>query len=154
MPAARQCGECSLCCVLPAIPQLGKPANVRCKHLTAKGCGIYESRPAVCRKFECDWLKGAGDERPDVVGAYTTPLRPGDGWGENGGVLVTMVPLRFGRHASVQGTIERALDAGGDVLMIEGERRRLLTRDPKQLALAALRELEDQDGRPVLVERA
>jgi hypothetical protein len=100
--------------VLPAIPQLGKPANVACRHLTAKGCGIYEKRPQVCRDFRCDWLEGKGTERPDAVGGYTKPMRPGDGWGEGGGMLVTLEPGRFGRHESVQraGDCGRKADAG------------------------------------------
>jgi hypothetical protein len=150
----RNCGECSLCCVLPAIPELGKPANTPCEHLTANGCGIYAKRPEVCRRFRCHWLDGEGTDRPDAVGAYTTRIPTGNGWGSGAGVLVTLDPTRFGRHVSVQRTIAETVAAGGDVLVVSGEKRTLVTRDPKQLALAALRELQDQDGRPVRVETA
>lgn len=143
-----------MCCVLPAIPQLGKPANVPCKHLTPGGCGIYEKRPQVCREFRCHWLDGKGTERPDVVGAYTTRIPEGNGWGNGAGMMVTQDPARFGRHVAVQRAIAETIEAGGDVLVILGEKRRLVTRDPKQLAMAAVRELQDQDGRPVTVERA
>lgn len=150
----RACGACQLCCVLPAISELGKPANVACKHLTAKGCGIYDRRPAVCRKFECHWLGGTGEHRPDTVGAYTHAIPAGDGWGNDEGMMVHMDPHRFGRHVAVQQAIEDTVAAGGDVLMMCGDKRRLVTRNPQTLALAAWRGLADQDGRPVIVEKA
>lgn len=71
----RTCGACMACCT--AYPILGipgyegaKPAGVRCQHLTATGCGIYEFRPDVCRQYECLWKMGEGRnmERPDRSG--------------------------------------------------------------------------------------
>jgi hypothetical protein len=46
-----------MCCKLPGIEELQKPADQWCRHaVTGKGCGIYEDRPAVCRSFHCQWL--------------------------------------------------------------------------------------------------
>ncbi|HNR87817.1 MAG TPA: YkgJ family cysteine cluster protein [Spirochaetota bacterium] len=52
------CNRCGACCIAPsissAIPGMpgGKPAGVRCIHLTAdRTCGIYDLRPPVCREF-------------------------------------------------------------------------------------------------------
>lgn len=54
---------CGACCIAPSIsspiPGMpdGKPAGVRCIHLTVDyTCGIYEShdRPEVCDKFQAD----------------------------------------------------------------------------------------------------
>jgi uncharacterized protein len=63
---ARQCGECSLCCKLPAINELNKPANTWCRHVDhdCGGCSIYQDRPSVCRGFTCGWLEDLdfGDE--------------------------------------------------------------------------------------------
>jgi hypothetical protein len=59
----RSCGECSLCCKLPPIdtPELQKPANTWCPHCRPGkgGCGIYETRPTLCRNYRCLWLKDA-----------------------------------------------------------------------------------------------
>jgi hypothetical protein len=53
----RECGECGMCCKLFAIEALGKPANVWCvNYRPGQGCGIYETRPAPCRAFECGYL--------------------------------------------------------------------------------------------------
>lgn len=144
-----------MCCVLPAIRELGKPANVPCKHLTETGCGIYESRPQVCRSFECHWLNGKGASRPDVVGAYTSRMPTTDGWGNGMGILVHIDPNRgLGRHAELQEQITDTLDAGGEVLMFIGESRKMVTRDKRTLMIAAICGLKDQEGRPVTAERA
>jgi hypothetical protein len=64
--SGRSCGECSLCCKLPRIPVLNKPAGKWCKHARPGkgGCSIYNDRPDVCRGFACEWLvnKSMGDE--------------------------------------------------------------------------------------------
>jgi Fe-S-cluster containining protein len=58
-PVARECGDCSLCCKVPQIRQLNKPADHWCPHwVKDKGCGIYAERPEVCRDFQCMWLLG------------------------------------------------------------------------------------------------
>jgi hypothetical protein len=72
----RVCGECTVCCIIPSIPELEKPKYTPCKNLCATGCGIYPDRPPACSEFECAWLMdeaaGAIDlrylERPDKVG--------------------------------------------------------------------------------------
>ncbi|HYD37369.1 MAG TPA: hypothetical protein VEA60_07135, partial [Allosphingosinicella sp.] len=63
------CGACTLCCKTIAVEELGKPPGLECPHSRrCKGCAIYESRPASCRAFHCEWrLSSAlGPEwRPD-----------------------------------------------------------------------------------------
>lgn len=52
----RDCGSCSLCCILPDIAEFDKPANQPCSHcLSGGGCNAYETRPATCRDFFCLW---------------------------------------------------------------------------------------------------
>ena len=54
----KSCGDCSLCCKLMNVPELNKPPNVWCRHVViGKGCGIYETRPEVCRGFYCRWME-------------------------------------------------------------------------------------------------
>lgn len=64
------CGECTACCTVLAIQELGKPPGKDCKYLATWGCGIYNSRPGTCREFRCGWLNGLGGagQRPDRLG--------------------------------------------------------------------------------------
>ena len=53
---SRQCGTCTLCCHLPDIDELEKPANELCRHcIEQQGCRIYGERPQLCRDFLCLW---------------------------------------------------------------------------------------------------
>lgn len=59
------CASCSLCCKLPRIPELSKPAGVPCSNLdpSCERCTIYADRPLVCQDFNCAWVDGrAGAE--------------------------------------------------------------------------------------------
>lgn len=70
----RTCGECSACCTNLKIDDgnFKKSADVRCPHLISSvGCGIYQTRPAVCKAWYCAWrfMGQLGDEwRPDHSG--------------------------------------------------------------------------------------
>ena len=68
----KACGECSFCCKVLEITEFKKPAGVWCEHCRKSGgCGVYETRPDVCRDYECLWKgdRGLGAQlRPDRVG--------------------------------------------------------------------------------------
>jgi len=71
--AGRDCGGCTVCCVFPTInkPEIQKLSGARCRHCTSGGCGIYETRPPVCRSFYCAWRTVdifSDDWRPDKSG--------------------------------------------------------------------------------------
>ena len=69
--ASRSCGTCSLCCTVLRVDELDKRAGDDCVHQRGEnGCGIYESRPAICRSYRCLWRQGGleDDERPDATG--------------------------------------------------------------------------------------
>ena len=70
---ARPCAECDACCVTLGItdPAISKPPGVACRHLSSRGCGIYEGRPATCREFQCLW------KARDLVPAELRPDRLG-----------------------------------------------------------------------------
>lgn len=74
----RTCGACKACCTwVPVERPLNKPAGVACVHLRAKGCGIYEKRPDVCRYWNCAWLyqhETAAMRRPDLAGYLIDPV--------------------------------------------------------------------------------
>jgi hypothetical protein len=68
----KACGACSMCCKVLEIEELEKPAGPSCWNcLVGGGCRIYETRPDVCRDFECQWKNDRGmspQMRPDRVG--------------------------------------------------------------------------------------
>jgi hypothetical protein len=70
----RECGECSVCCVVLNVdtPEFQKLPHHRCQHLkTGGGCGIHATRFPVCRAYHCGWRYLAGlpdDWRPDRSG--------------------------------------------------------------------------------------
>lgn len=67
----RSCGSCSLCCKVLSIPLFGKAAGQWCAHARpGKGCGIYKTRPFVCRSALCHWMMASGlgsDWKPDTA---------------------------------------------------------------------------------------
>lgn len=76
---SRKCGTCQMCCVAVPIAEIDKKAGEACIHLCGAGCGIYDTRPDVCRGFACEWLWGMGgmEQRPDRMGALPTPALHG-----------------------------------------------------------------------------
>ena len=54
---SKHCGDCTLCCKVMEIEQLGKPAHAWCPHCRPRhGCTIYRDRPSECAEFSCLWL--------------------------------------------------------------------------------------------------
>ena len=52
----RSCGSCMLCCKVFPVKFFDKPAGKWCVHARpGTGCTIHESRPTVCRAFQCEW---------------------------------------------------------------------------------------------------
>ena len=73
----RPCGDCVACCVLTLIdaPELKKPEGQVCPNCTKPGCGIYDTRPEVCRTFNCAWKRIPSmplQTRPDHLGVMFT----------------------------------------------------------------------------------
>ncbi len=70
--AGRSCGDCTACCTVLAVHELGKPMRWACDHVSCAGCRVYKIRPQSCRDFHCQWLLGeiSGDDatRPDRLG--------------------------------------------------------------------------------------
>jgi Fe-S-cluster containining protein len=57
----RACGSCSMCCgPAMSIKAVNKRFGEWCQHCKPGngGCGIYETRPEVCRTFACSWVRG------------------------------------------------------------------------------------------------
>jgi hypothetical protein len=80
---SRPCGDCVACCEVLNIaePDMVKPAGQMCAHCTGSGCGIYDSRPKVCREWDCAWRRIASmppETRPDKMGMVFTIDRQAD----------------------------------------------------------------------------
>ncbi len=55
----RRCGECTLCCRLLPVRELGKGAGERCRHQRGLGCKVYHQLKTVspsCAMWTCRWL--------------------------------------------------------------------------------------------------
>lgn len=75
----RKCGECSVCCVIGAVPELEKPAHTPCQFIKKNSCGscsIFNKKdlPNTCKNYRCAWLNNFGNEenRPDKCGVMFT----------------------------------------------------------------------------------
>jgi uncharacterized protein len=68
----KSCGPCTHCCKVLYIEELKKPAGPICSNcIVGGGCAIYDTRPPVCRDYECQWLWDRNlpaTMRPDKVG--------------------------------------------------------------------------------------
>lgn len=77
----RRCDGCTVCCFVPAVPELDKPVNTWCEHCAVgTGCTIYKQRPQGCRDFTCLWLANpviAEEARPDRCGVMFEVLHSG-----------------------------------------------------------------------------
>lgn len=51
----RECGDCTLCCLLLPVPGVKVGVNTNCKFCTDK-CSIHDNRPNICSTFDCEWL--------------------------------------------------------------------------------------------------
>ena len=75
MTTSRECGECNACCVWLKGDAYGHEfgGGKPCRFLEGN-CSIYETRPEVCRRFQCAWLQGLlGDGmRPDRSGVLVS----------------------------------------------------------------------------------
>ena len=53
----KSCEGCGMCCYLPGIAALEKPAATWCRHCsTRSACDNYDNRPDECRDFFCHYL--------------------------------------------------------------------------------------------------
>lgn len=79
----RECGACTLCCKVYALPEFAKPPGVWCKHCApGKGCAIHEAPPDQCRRFFCLWMTDAtmpAEWKPDRA-RFVLSIYPANGF--------------------------------------------------------------------------
>jgi hypothetical protein len=76
----RTCGTCTLCCKLFPVPPLNKLAGQWCPHVVqGRGCGIHETRPQLCRAFDCQWIENSdlGPEWKPEYCKFVLSIYPG-----------------------------------------------------------------------------
>jgi hypothetical protein len=95
----RECGECTACCQQLAIdvPEIQKPAGLMCKHcIISGGCGIYQTRPNICRDWFCGWRRFGwlkNTWRPDKVGILVWTIDNPDSSEISGGTALVFVVI-------------------------------------------------------------
>ncbi|MBX9884465.1 MAG: hypothetical protein K2X68_05795 [Novosphingobium sp.] len=103
-------------------PELTKPSGIACQNCTTAGCGIYATRPQVCRDFICEWRRLAyldEDWRPDRSGVLITGrILPGEAGEEIRATVLTV----FANHDVIfdQGfatVVAIAVDNGREVFL-------------------------------------
>src|SRR5215469_417936 len=74
MTQALSCGSCNLCCTLLQIPDLMKPALMRCWHTGLHGgCAVHDQKSTdpklkACEQFMCVWLASQTLDDPTMRG--------------------------------------------------------------------------------------
>lgn len=66
-----KCDGCTLCCELFEIKELNLSAFEMCPHCDGTKCTIHETRPEICRGFECVYSRMGNLDirtRPDKIG--------------------------------------------------------------------------------------
>jgi hypothetical protein len=111
----RQCGGCTLCCLIPRVAILSKPSGKWCWYCNGKGCTIYDHRPRACKDFTCLWLASdMPDEwRPDRLHFYISGS-------ENDEVLKVRVDPAFPDAWMYSPVIDHFLQRGKHLLVCVG----------------------------------
>ena len=109
-----------MCCSALDIPEFNKPPGPACEHCIASGgCKIYDTRPQLCRDFECEWLTERTlpqTLRPDKVG---TILMEADDTDEYRAVCSPSRPNAW-RHPLVFAHLVRVAKTGRTVVAKAG----------------------------------
>jgi hypothetical protein len=131
----RSCGECRACCVVLGFEArddespFEKPAGQACPQLVQIGCGIYQDRPPVCRRFQCGWLSAPNlpaELRPDRCGVLfcTNDSVLGEGH------AVYAYEMRPGAaDAPLPSWLIGSLAREMPVILVRGDRREVITAD-------------------------
>ena len=118
----RECGECTLCCILPPIPSMNSPAGEVCSACKNSKCSIYKDRPQECKDFNCIWLLSPvlGEElRPDKCGTVFELY-------EGQKTVVALAENESWKTGELHKLISQMLIDGYVVWVMQGKERNLL----------------------------
>ncbi len=122
-----------------SVPELSKPACTWCRLAKpGAGCTAYETRPESCRTFECVWLQSQkmasplpAELRPDRCGAVmVTGVK-------NAKMVLHMEPSKGDayKRGPLARIVNKFVAAGEAVIIVSGQKRKLLSNDPADAAL-------------------
>jgi hypothetical protein len=111
----RECGDCSLCCKILAIPKgegfpFDKPINEWCKHCSpGNGCRVHGTPefPKLCKGFVCTWLTNpycAEELKPNKIHAVimTRKLDPSKEISKDNNIEVIQIDPAYPVHPLVE----------------------------------------------------
>lgn len=157
---ADPCRSCTLCCSLPRIEALDKPAYHACRHIVGGGCSIFgdPGRPDACGAYRCAYLSATLARHPD---RHLIPHPPACGaYGHRDPVepvfLIFVDPDQPERWKSTPfASYCRSRLARGESLFITDRGRQMVIRDTATFDLLLARDLvalAEADGRPLDIE--
>lgn len=131
---AGMCQDCTGCCVVFEVKDVGKAFGEPCRHLGrtlfGKGCQIYNERPDACKHYVCLWLDS---QRRIEVPTLPESLRPdvckvvlGWPWGTD---RETLFVYPFPGHDTawqkppVGPYLRGVLARGGKIVVVAGDKR-------------------------------
>lgn len=149
----RECGGCTLCCIVMGVEPLSKQPGEVCPHLDRRRrCTIYGSRPHDCQVFTCSWLAEDIPKRhlrPDQCGVVFETIAIGQ-IGTGAVLQVLFGGVHNPRLAARAKQLFKALSRPGRIVTVEGKGLNLRYGEPGELAYYdAWVNKTQQDGRVV-----
>jgi hypothetical protein len=129
------CEDCTGCCTVFEVKDIGKPFGAACQYLGAtafgRGCTIYAERPQPCKNYVCLWLDSQrrqepADRLPEALKPEACKVVMGWPWGEDRDTLfVYPYPGYEGawRKPPVAEHLRMILSRGGKVVVVTGATR-------------------------------
>lgn len=134
------CADCTGCCTVFEVKEVGKAFGELCKHLGptlfGTGCSIYTDRPGACQRYVCLWLDSQRrvevEKMPEALRPDVCKVVMGWPWGEDRETLF-VYPYPGHEDAWMQQPVAEhlrmVLNRGGKVVVVSGTKRIALKGD-------------------------
>lgn len=128
------CQDCTGCCIVFEVKDVGKAFGEPCKHLGktlfGTGCTIYEQRPDACQHYVCLWLDSQRQidvpSMPEAMRPDVTKVVLGWPWGTDRETLFVYPYPGYDnawQKAPVSHYLRSVLAKGGKVVVVAGDKR-------------------------------